>query len=66
MAVPYAYLGFKATNKSKRKPEMELFSNSVFFVEREKYVMKDFHNPPQQHIPIKWKGHVYEILSIYI
>ena len=31
MAVPYAYLGFKATNKSKRKPEMELFSNSVFF-----------------------------------
>ena len=43
MAVPYAYLGFKATNKSKRKPEMELFSNSVFFVEREKYVMKDIY-----------------------
>ena len=39
MAVPYAYLGFKATNKSKRKPEMELFSNSVFFLKREKNML---------------------------
>ena len=50
MAVPYAYLGFKATNKSKRKPEMELFSNSVFFLRERKICYEGFsQSPPTAH-----------------